>query len=402
MSGLIFDEKTLYDNNIFKFEQRLQTSMNKYIEGGALLTIYFSQDEINSTVDRGTKTIDQLFGNHSPLRFHQINDLPLYGMTQTNPENTEDLQIEDIDVEGSLQILPATIVPKPFDFFIIKHMKMNALFEVKSVTYDSMKVNGFYKIDYRLHSTSKETIDQLYKQVLDVSITDLNMIGTKINPIIREDDHVLLGKINKMMNHMIKSYIGLFYNERHNCFLYKNLNRQEVWFDVCANHFMMEYAIMNYQNSAKCIVLGDKLNYSGFLLDYNNSIFNWVELHSPSRMVSKFDYYLKSSNLFPYSSFYRWNEEIQIITPVNPNDHMTYLETFSYLDDIQFNCILEDKEPLYDYEKLIWKFIMRKNLTYQDIPLTIGDSLFSASKHINVYLYTPIIIYIIRKILKFY
>ena len=42
MSDLIFDEKTLYDGNIFKFEDRLQTHVNKYIEGGAILTIYFS------------------------------------------------------------------------------------------------------------------------------------------------------------------------------------------------------------------------------------------------------------------------------------------------------------------------------------------------------------------------
>lgn len=403
MSGLIFDEKTLYDGNIFKFEDRLQTHVNKYIEGGAILTIYFSQDEVNSTVDRGMKNIDQLFGNHSPLRFHQINDLPMYGMGQANPENSDELQVEDIELEGSLQILPCTIVPKPFDFFIIKHLKMNAIFEVKNVVYDSMKVNGYYKIDYRLHSTSKETLANMQKQVLDVSNTDLNMIGTKVNPIIKEEDFILRSKIEKMCNNMIKSYIALFYNDRHNCFLYKNLERQELWFDVCAHQFMREYAIMNYHNSAKCITLTNKLDDSNFLLNYNNCIFNWIEMHSPIRMLQKFNYTLQSSNHYPYSSFYRWNEEVQIMMPLDVNTKMTYFESFSYFDETQFISLLEDKqEPFYDYDKLIWKFIRNKELTYQDVPLTLGDSLFKSSKHLNVYLYTPIIIYILRFILKLY
>ena len=71
MSGLIFDEKTMLNSNIFKYEQRLQSHMNKYIGSGAILTTYFSQNENATTVDRGLQTADQLFGKKSPFRFNQ-------------------------------------------------------------------------------------------------------------------------------------------------------------------------------------------------------------------------------------------------------------------------------------------------------------------------------------------
>ena len=147
--SLIFDEKTMINGNIFKYEQRLQSHMNKYIGTGAVLTTYFPLNENATTVDRGLQTEDQIFGRKSPLRFNQVNDFPLHEFGQANPENTDEQQVEDILVEGDATILPQTIVPKQNDFFMVNHLKMNALFRVTSVTYDSMKREGFYKIHYR-------------------------------------------------------------------------------------------------------------------------------------------------------------------------------------------------------------------------------------------------------------
>ena len=135
MSNLIFDESTMLDGNIFKFEERLHSQVNKYIENGAILTTYFSQDENSSTVDRGLKDIDSLFGKNSPLRYSEINNFPLYGFGQSNPNNSDEQQIEDINVEGECIILPTTIVPKPMDFFIVKHLKMLALLYIELFLY---------------------------------------------------------------------------------------------------------------------------------------------------------------------------------------------------------------------------------------------------------------------------
>jgi len=404
MANLIFDEKTMIDGNLFKFEQRLQSHMNKYVGTGAVLTTYFSQKESATTVDRGLQTIDQLFGNRSPLRFNQINDFPLHEFGQVNPENTDEQQIEDINAEGDATILPATIVPKQNDFFIVNHLKMNAIFQVTSVSYDSMKKEGFYKIHYRLHSTSDETIQNLHKQVVAVYHTELNAVGSDVNPIIREEDFVKISQVNQMVNQMITSYRALYYNERHNCFLYHDPETGEDIFDMCGNQFMSVYSLMNLHNSTKVIVLTDKLRDSQMLYYYNNSVYTWLELGAPPKMLQKFHYQLIDAEGYPGSSFYLWNDlNVRIIQPLATHQVGINNQEHSFFDEAQFNAFLSDNPgPISsEYDKLIWKFIHNKeDMSIKDVSLNTADALISAVRHIDTFLYTPIVIYIIRKILR--
>ena len=62
-----------------------------------------------------------------------------------------------------------------------------------------------------------------------------------------------------MVNQMISSYRALFYNERHNCFLYHDPETGMDLFDMCGNEFMSIYSVMNMRNSTKVIVLTDKV-----------------------------------------------------------------------------------------------------------------------------------------------
>lgn len=400
MSNLIFDESTMLDGNIFKFEERLHSQVNKYIENGAILTTYFSQDENSSTVDRGLKDIDSLFGKNSPLRYSEINNFPLYGFGQSNPNNSDEQQIEDINVEGECIILPTTIVPKPMDFFIVKHLKMLALFQVTAVTYDSMKVDGFYKIQYRLQSTSQETIDNLRTQITGVYYTELNNIGTSMNPIISEDDYVYRNKLIQMCNIMINSYRGLFYNERHNCFLYHNEHDGLTYFDHCGNEFMARHALMNYRNSAKVIILNNKLDDRLFIKRYNNSIYNWIEMGAPDELLQKFYFSHIDASNYPTSSFNKWGEDdIQIIHPLSITE--SRISNKSIFDDNELNSFLDSVNiPNNVYEAVIWKFINKKDITIHDIPLTTANMLLNDMNDFHIYIYTPIIIYIIREVLR--
>ena len=402
MSQLIFDEKTMINNNLFKFEQRLHTHLNKYAESGAILCTYFPQRENSTTVDRGTRDIDQLFGKHSPLRYDQINNMPLYSSgTQTNPDNTDESQIEDINITGEFTILPNTIVPKPLDFFMINHLKMVALFEVTNVQYDSMRVDGFYKITYRLHSTSDETVQQLKTQVIDEYNVELNAIGTKLNPIIKKDDYILRSGINQMVSKMIMSYRALFYNERHNCFLYHNPEDGLDYFDMCGNEFIAKHGLMNIENSTSVIILHEKINDYQMPLFYNNSIYNWIELGAPERLLQKFYYICNTSNGYPYSSFYLWHDEVWLMQPISITQAGMNFQKLSFFDDDQLNAFMGDKEPSSEYDKLIWKYIHKgTDINIHDISLHTADMLITSLRHIDIYLYTPIIIFIIRKILR--
>ena len=239
--GFVFDEQTFLDQNLFKFESRLKSSTSRFIAEGAVLTTYFNLAENRTTVDRGLQTIDQLFGKNSPLRFNKVKNFPLYSFAQMNPTNDDSAQVEDIGADGECVLLPCTVVPHQNDFFILNHLKMKALFRVTEVQFDSMKVNGYYKIKYHLYSNSDETIAQLEKQTVNTYNTDLNAIGTEVNPIIKEDDFVLRSKIRQLVVKMIESYKALFYNSRHNCFLLGYLlekNRAVVFVNIIYLSFL--------------------------------------------------------------------------------------------------------------------------------------------------------------------
>lgn len=401
---LIFDEEAAINGNIYKFDQRMNTQMNKFIgeSGAPILVTYFPQDEESTTVDRGLRDIEQLFGKKSPLRYYQVINVPLYDFGPANAENTDEQQIEDINVNGECIMLPCTISPKPMDFFIINHLKMKAIFEVTSVQYDTMKVEGFYRLTYRLHSTSQETIDNMKKQVTEKYHTDLNAIGTNKNPIIREKDYVKMRQIEQMVAKMISSYRALFYNSRHNCFLYHDQDLGMDIFDMCGNEFMAKHSIMNNPNSADVIMLHDKLEDRQLSLYYNNSIYSWLEIGAPARLLRKFFYLLGSSNGYLYSSFYMWNDEVLIIQPIGTYQAGINAQKYSFFDDTQFNALMDKStEPSSEYEKLIWKYIHNgTGLTIDDVSLYMADTLISSIRHKDIFFYIPICIYIIRKILR--
>lgn len=403
MSGqLIFNEESMINGNIFKFEQRLQSHVNKYIENGAILTTYYSQRENSITVDRGLQDIDQLFGKKSPLRYNKIKNLPLYGFGQTNPENTDEMQVEDINIEGDCILLPSTIVPKQLDFFQVNHLKMNALFQITSVNYDSMKPDGYYKIHYRLISTSEETIQDINEKVIDTYSTELNAIGSNINPIIREDEFQYKNQVRQMVNQMITNYRALYYNTRHNCFLYHHPEMGLDWFDMCGNEFIAKYSLMNIENSSNVILLHDKIQDSQKLLYYTNSIYNWIEIGAPARMIRKFFFDLIYADCYPYSSFARWGDgDIQIIQPFSNQQEKINNQKYSFFDNTSLNALLDEKiEPLNEYEKLLWKYMYKPNqLTINDVSLYTADALINSVKHLDTFFYTPIIIFIIRKII---
>lgn len=400
---MVFDEQTLLDGNIFKYEQRLKSHVNKYIENGALLCTYFSQSENATTVDRGLRDIDQLFGKKSPLRFFKIFNFPLYGIQQLKPDNIEVNNIEDFNVEGDGIILPSTIVPKQFDFFIINHLKMKAVFMITDVKYDSMRVEGYYGIHYKLYSTSSETLENLESQTIKRMYTDLNAVGSDVNPIIEEDDFVLRGKIKQMVSYLKTSYRALFYNNRHNCFLYEDKENNIRLFDFCGNEFISKHSIMNQENSNNVIVLHEKLYDLDLPLHYNNSIYNWIELGSPKEAIQDFRYELIPGTNYLLSTFSQWDEDdINVMIPIGITGR-SFIKEYSFFDNKQLNAFLNDKdEPLgSEYDTLIWKYIHKTNtISIYDVPLTFANILMNSPKHIDVFLYTPIIIYIIEEILR--
>ena len=402
MANLVFNEEAVLNGNVFKYEQRLKSQANKYVENGAILTTYYHIHDTAVTVDRGLKDIAQLFGKDSPLRFNRIENFPLYGFGQANPNNTDETQVEDINVEGECLILPSTIVPSQYDIFVINHLRMRGFFQVTEVTFDSMKTEGYYKIKYRLQSTSEEQFGYLENQTIGEFRCQLDAIGTDLNPIIRKDDAVRRDQLKQIVNNMIGDYRAMFYNERHNCFMLSTRNFWR-WFDLCGNEFMAKHSLMNPENATNVIMLHHKLNDRSFAMRYQQSLYRWIEDGAPRGNLNKFPFTTIPGTNYTESSFAKWSEsDIQVIVPEPHAVHDEHHERQSIFSHTQTQFFLENGTfGSNDYDNLIKLYCNGQLDNIQQVPLTIGNMAAAGITDRQIYFLTPVIIYIIRHVLKF-
>ena len=164
--GFKFDEKTLVNNNIFKYEDKLNSSYTRFLDKTPTYVTYYNINTIESTVDLGFSNVEKILGSNSPIRYSEVKNLPVYGMEaiQINVDEAEEGLTGSYD-NGELIILPDTIKPYPDDFFILEHKGMDFLFRVTSVDYDTIKSNNFYKITFTIKYVTAEESKKILDQV---------------------------------------------------------------------------------------------------------------------------------------------------------------------------------------------------------------------------------------------
>lgn len=424
MSGLIYDEQSLVDNQIYKYDKFLHTRLNRYTDEGRTLVTYFNINDSDTTTSLGFNDTYQILGNDSSLRYNCIEDALLMGLTPVAPEETaaSSTSVRNYNINGECFVIPGTIQPKENDMFIIKHIQMNHIFRVTQVTQDGLNVNGGYKIAYTLYSSNKCDIDQLYKQVTDYYKMDLQTIGgDDLTPVIGKTDYETRSRLISMMNDMIESYHSKYYDKTHNCYLC-HLNGQTL-FDLCGNAFMEKNCLMINDNSTNNVVL-NRNKVSDPRLDdlYQKSPYKWIERDAPLRYLDTFKYHITKSWNYVDSSFTRYGSDVDVMIPDDAWCDSSYcdfffpMEVYNILDnecdtrtcsikecrccEHRPECLTEYKLKRYDYISIIHDFVHGKLRSINDLSLYTGDQLFDNSMSREVYLWTPIVLYIIRQTLK--
>ena len=75
--GFKFDEKLLINNNIFKYEDKLNSQYTRFLESTPTYVTYYNINSIESTVDLGFSNVDKILGAESPLRYSEVKNLEL-------------------------------------------------------------------------------------------------------------------------------------------------------------------------------------------------------------------------------------------------------------------------------------------------------------------------------------
>lgn len=426
MGNLIFDERATLDGQLYKYDEVLHSRIMKYTGDGRTIVTYFNINDERTTGSFGLNDIYQTLGKDSPLRFNKIIDLPILAFSPLQPQDTQAsvTTVRNYELVGEAYIIPGTIQPKENDFFIVKQLNMNHLFRVSAVGQDGLNTDGSYKISWQLFSTNPNEIEWVYKQTVSEFKTDLQTIGgNDLTPIIGKKDYEHRSRLIQMVNDMVDNYVSRFYVPRHNCLIY--MANGESIFDPCGNMFMAKHGLLINDNAYGNLVLNeDKLRMHDIKSLYEKSPYKWIERDAPLRYLDTFKYHMMPSYNFVNSSFPMYGDnDIQVMIPNDPWCDSPMCEKYFSDDivnilagdkdckcerccsckccDIRESCCLHYKCQRFTYVQLIHDFIHGKLTSIKDLSLYIGDQLFDngiASLR-EIYLYTPIVIYIIKKVL---
>lgn len=163
MAGLVYDEQTIIDSQIYKYDKFIHSRINKYTEGPRTLVTYFNINDNETTLSLGTETHYQILGKESPLRFDKIENMMLLNFGKSNQDETQSssTSVRNFSMNGECNIIPGTIMPKENDFFLTKLVNMNHLFRITQVIQDGLTTDGSYRVLYTLHSTTPDEIYSL-------------------------------------------------------------------------------------------------------------------------------------------------------------------------------------------------------------------------------------------------
>lgn len=424
MANLVYDERALVDDQMYKYDKFLHSRINKYTGSGRTLVKYYNLNDDHTTDSLGMGMHYQILGPDSPLRYNEIENMVILGFSPLQPQNDQasGTTVRNYNLNGEGFIIPGTIMPRENDFFIVNHLNMEHLFRVTEVTQDGLNTDGSYRIAYELFSTNPKEIDWVKKQTVSRNVMDLQTIGgSDLTPVIGKEDYELRSRLIRMVDDMVENYIANYYDHTHNCFLLR-LNCQCV-FDVCANMFMAKHGLMIRDNANGNIVLNEnKINARDMSFMYERSPYKWIERDAPLRYLTTFKYRYVSALNYLDSSFYHYGEDVQIMVPgdawcENPGDALYFpMDVYNILDSEQDprvcnicdckccpckdRCIRAYKLQRFDYISLIHDYIHGKITSIHDLSLYTGDQLFDNSMSEEVFLWTPIIIWIIKQTLK--
>lgn len=399
MAQFIMNEEKFFQENVTKYEDKLKSPLNRFIDKTPTFVTYYHIDNENTTVDQGLQNSYGVIHANSSIRFKKITKLPIYGLDAIIPQLSDEEQGLDTNYDGEAVITPSTITPFPNDFFEIPYLKgRKTLFRIKSVDYDSMRPEGYQKIEFRLETMDDEKYEQLQKQCSDKDWTCIyKNIGSDSRAVILSDDYERIQKIDKMYWDMADTYVSIYYNQKHNCFLGPDEVSGKFLYDPFMSVFIDKHGLFNRPDGYSAIVLSEQFTDTRRSFKYEKSIYRFIE-RNDERKISKFNYQLLPGTNYQQSSFYRWMDKEVLVLDI-PDLLCVNTENFlfcqSYIEKVLLNG-----ETFNAYDTFIKKYIQNKINSIDDIPLDLADEMLFLNVSKESFFFTPIVLYIIQTKMK--
>ena len=76
--GFKFNERDFINNNIFKYEDKLNTQFSRFQEQTPMYVTWYNICINESTVDLGFSNVEKVLGYNSPIKYNEIKNFPVY------------------------------------------------------------------------------------------------------------------------------------------------------------------------------------------------------------------------------------------------------------------------------------------------------------------------------------
>lgn len=391
---IIVNEVKGIQENQFLYEERLQSPLKRFLETTPIFVTYYHVVNEASMADTGYQDAFSLIGSKSPIRYQKINNFPLYGVPQLQIQLQTLEQGIDGSFDGEAVILPNTIKPFPNDFFVIPYANNSTrnafLFRVTEIQYDVVRADGYYKINFILEYNDEEKLTEIERQVIQNNEYVLD------TGIIESSTYSKLQEIKAIYDDIKDTYYSIFYNERHNCFL-GDLGSNLLLYDPYQTAFINRHALFNDKHNFVVLILTDQFTDPQRKLKYEKSLYRCIERQDID-LLNNFNFIFYPGVTQLESTFYRWvdkrvmildhpiNSQIKPVTPIISNE---------FLASIRLNGI-----TTHPWQTLIQKYMRKETLTVEDVDPNLNDSLLTLNTNLELFFFTPIILYILKKIIS--
>lgn len=195
---------------------------------------------------------------------------------------------------------------------------------------------------------------------------------------------------------MTQTYLSIFYNERYNCILGEKACGKKLY-DPFMIEFVNKWRLFNKKDDITTYFFNQEISDNRFAIKYENSIWRFIERKDIS-LINNFWYFIYEGMTLPYTTFANWYD--QSIYVLDISLQYNYEENFDkILSDDFIRALTSDEKLSSDYGMLLKSYMTNDKIDIHSVPLTINDSLLSLNANLDFFFITPIILFIIKKIL---
>lgn len=272
-----------------RLDNILESPMTQFLNlGHPVLVDYYNCSDGYSTYDNGTGTVDALLGDNSPLRYHCIHDLPVYGMLRDFLMDLQDNDgLIDFNMElDNLSVLPNTVIPTTYDYIIYRfgnHKERIVLFRVNAPKKTSIKNHALEAFSAKMTDIdSFGNIQKLEKQVVKRFHAKLKNIGTNEKCLLEEEQYQYSERVEALREKLVEQYLDVFYRSKyHALVLHGELEQDYLSYDPWLTHFCITNRLL--ETEKHMIVLANLDEDDNSRAKYNTTCYHALETKSSDR-----------------------------------------------------------------------------------------------------------------------